>query len=64
MTPELRHCGTVFTAALRTTTGCAKTYVAQFAEHLDHPHVHFHIIMRADIAIIHTQTVQTALAPI
>jgi diadenosine tetraphosphate (Ap4A) HIT family hydrolase len=33
-------------AALRTATGCAKTYVVQFAEHPDHPHVHFHIIPR------------------
>jgi diadenosine tetraphosphate (Ap4A) HIT family hydrolase len=25
-------------------TGCVKTYVIQFAEHPQHPHVHFHII--------------------
>jgi len=32
--------------ALKQTTGCAKTYVAQFAEHPDHPHVHFHLVAR------------------
>ena len=32
--------------ALRATTGCIKTYVAQFAESPDHPHVHFHIVPR------------------
>lgn len=38
-------------AALRTVTGCVKTYVVQFAEHKDHPHVHFHIIPRmADLS--------------
>lgn len=26
--------------------GCPKTYVVQFAEHRDHPHVHFHVIPR------------------
>jgi len=31
---------------LKTLTGCAKTYVAQFAEHVEHPHVHFHIVPR------------------
>lgn len=30
--------------ALQQTLGCAKTYVVQFAEHPQHPHVHFHII--------------------
>ena len=25
---------------------CSKTYILQFAEHADHPHVHFHIIPR------------------
>jgi diadenosine tetraphosphate (Ap4A) HIT family hydrolase len=29
---------------LHEATGCAKTYVVQFAEHPQHPHVHFHII--------------------
>jgi diadenosine tetraphosphate (Ap4A) HIT family hydrolase len=33
-------------AALREVTGCIKTYVVQFAEHEDHPHVHFHVIPR------------------
>ncbi len=33
-------------AALREITGCIKTYVIQFAESPDHPHVHFHIIPR------------------
>lgn len=32
--------------ALQQVTGCKKTYVVQFAEHPDHPHVHFHIIAR------------------
>lgn len=33
-------------AALRQVTGCVKTYVAQFAEQAEHPHVHFHVIPR------------------
>jgi len=33
-------------AALKEVTGCAKTYVLQFAEHPDHPHVHFHVVPR------------------
>ena len=32
--------------ALKEVTGCMKTYVMQFAEHEDHPHVHFHIVPR------------------
>ncbi|MEW6239915.1 MAG: HIT family protein [Chloroflexota bacterium] len=32
--------------ALKVITGCVKTYVIQFAERADHPHVHFHIIPR------------------
>lgn len=32
--------------ALQEVTGCLKTYVIQFAEHPDHPHVHFHIVPR------------------
>lgn len=32
--------------ALKATTGCVKTYVVQFAEAADHPHVHFHVIPR------------------
>lgn len=33
-------------AALKAVTGCLKTYVLQFAEHSEHPHVHFHVIPR------------------
>jgi len=32
--------------ALKQVTGCAKTYVLQFAEHPEHPHVHFHVVPR------------------
>jgi diadenosine tetraphosphate (Ap4A) HIT family hydrolase len=32
--------------ALKEVTGCLKTYVIQFAEMAEHPHVHFHIIPR------------------
>jgi diadenosine tetraphosphate (Ap4A) HIT family hydrolase len=32
--------------ALKEVTGCLKTYVIQFAESAEHPHVHFHIIPR------------------
>jgi len=32
--------------ALRDITGCLKTYVIQFAETAEHPHVHFHVIPR------------------
>ena len=32
--------------ALTSVLGCEKTYVIQFAEHRDHPHVHFHIVPR------------------
>ena len=32
--------------ALRDTIGCPKTYVAQFAEHPLHQHVHVHVIPR------------------
>lgn len=32
--------------ALKAITGCAKTYVVQFAEAAEHPHVHFHVIPR------------------
>jgi diadenosine tetraphosphate (Ap4A) HIT family hydrolase len=32
--------------ALRTVTGCAKTYVSQFAEAEGFSHVHFHIVPR------------------
>lgn len=30
--------------ALKDITGCEKTYIAQFAEHPDHRHVHVHVI--------------------
>lgn len=33
-------------AALHEVVGCEKTYIAQFAEHPDHPHVHGHVIAR------------------
>ena len=33
-------------AALREVTGCVKSYVMQFAEAAEHPHVHFHIVPR------------------
>lgn len=33
-------------AALRQVVGCIKTYVIQFAEAAEHPHVHFHVIPR------------------
>ena len=32
--------------ALKEITGCLKTYVIQFAEAAEHPHVHFHVIPR------------------
>lgn len=32
--------------ALNEVVGCEKTYVIQFAEAAEHPHVHFHIIPR------------------
>lgn len=32
--------------ALQAVTGCVKTYVIQFAEAAEHPHVHFHIVPR------------------
>jgi len=34
-------------AALEAEVGCVKTYVMQFAEHPEHPHVHFHVVPRA-----------------
>lgn len=33
-------------AALKTATGCRKTYVIQFAEAAEHPHVHVHVVPR------------------
>ena len=32
--------------ALKQQLGCSKTYVMQFAESADHPHVHFHVVAR------------------
>lgn len=32
--------------SLKQITGCQKTYVMQFAEHPQHPHVHFHVVPR------------------
>jgi diadenosine tetraphosphate (Ap4A) HIT family hydrolase len=32
--------------ALKEITGCRKTYVIQFAEMAEHPHVHFHVVPR------------------
>ena len=32
--------------SLKAVVGCVKTYVIQFAEAEDHPHVHFHIVPR------------------
>jgi diadenosine tetraphosphate (Ap4A) HIT family hydrolase len=32
--------------ALKSVTDCAKTYVVQFAEAAEHPHVHFHVVPR------------------
>lgn len=29
---------------LQQVVGCQKTYLVQFADHPDHPHVHFHVI--------------------
>lgn len=34
--------------ALHETVHCPKTYVAEFAEHPQHPHVHVHVIARAE----------------
>lgn len=33
-------------SALHRVSGCEKTYLAQFAEHPDHPHVHIHLVPR------------------
>jgi len=32
--------------ALKELVGCTKTYIAQFAEAAEHPHVHFHVVAR------------------
>lgn len=31
---------------LKADLGCTKTYIMQFAEHPQHPHVHFHVVPR------------------
>ena len=31
---------------LKSYLGCTKTYIMQFAEHPQHPHVHFHVVPR------------------
>ena len=33
-------------AGLQAVTGCVKTYVMQFAEAAEHPHIHFHVVPR------------------
>lgn len=33
-------------AALKEVTGCIKTYVIQFNESPDHPHIHIHVVPR------------------
>ena len=33
-------------AFLKQYLGCTKTYIMQFAEHPQHPHVHFHVVPR------------------
>jgi diadenosine tetraphosphate (Ap4A) HIT family hydrolase len=45
---ELGHLIRRTSIALKEVTGCIKTYVIQFAERADHPHVHFHIIPRME----------------
>jgi len=47
--PEAEELGVLIrqvSVALRDVTGCRKTYVIQFAEAAEHPHVHFHIVPR------------------
>ena len=43
---QLGHLLRSVSQALKQTTNCAKTYVMQFAEHPQHPHVHFHVVPR------------------
>ena len=39
---------------LKADLGCEKTYIMQFAEHPEHPHVHFHVVPRiADLPAEH-----------
>jgi len=48
-TPEAVELGVLIrqvSVALRDVTGCLKTYMIQFAEAAEHPHVHFHIVPR------------------
>ena len=47
--PEAAELGSLLrdvSAAVQSATGSSKTYIAQFAEHPQHPHVHFHVIPR------------------
>ena len=47
---ELGRLLPVVSQALQKVVGCQKTYVVQFAEHPEHPHVHFHVIpITADV---------------
>ena len=49
---ELGRLLPVVSQALQKAVGCQKTYVVQFAEHPEHPHVHFHIIpVTADLPV-------------
>ena len=46
---EAQELGTLLrrvSLALKQELGCSKTYVMQFAESPDHPHVHFHVVAR------------------
>ena len=43
---ELGHLLQRTSLALKEVTGCVKTYVMQFAEMAEHPHVHFHVVPR------------------
>jgi diadenosine tetraphosphate (Ap4A) HIT family hydrolase len=46
---EMRACGVLqhqVSVALKQAVGCERTYVAQFTESPEHPHVHFHVIPR------------------
>ncbi len=48
---ELMHSVSAF---LKQDLGCLKTYIMQFAEHPEHPHVHFHVVPRmADLPEAH-----------
>ena len=46
---EAAHLGELLRSVslfLKSELGCRKTYVMQFAEHPQHPHVHFHVVPR------------------